>query len=90
MIDLTSALYLGLEHPSRSLSTWSQLTTGRSAVLGEPPPADRVAAALTALTGHEAASLSTSTLHAFFDLFTVVAHDRATVLLDAAAYPVAR
>src|SRR5215472_10936696 len=30
-IDFTSSLYLGIRHPSRSLRTWLQLTTGKPA-----------------------------------------------------------
>ena len=36
VLDFTSALYLGLRHPSSSLRPWSGLTTGKPAVL-EPP-----------------------------------------------------
>ena len=41
--DFTSALYLGMHHPSRSLRGWDRLTTGVPAALGEPPRAARLA-----------------------------------------------
>ena len=33
VLDFTSALYLGLQHPSRSLRPWRQFTTGAPAAL---------------------------------------------------------
>ncbi len=86
MIDFTSALYLGLTHPSAALGRWDQLTTGAPAALVEQPEAPRVAAACAALIGVERAVLARSTLHAFFDLFA----GAAAVVLDEACYPVAR
>jgi 8-amino-7-oxononanoate synthase len=86
VIDFTSALYLGLTHPSAALGRWDQLTTGAPAALVELPEAPRVAAACAALIGVERAVLARSTLHAFFDLFV----DAAAVVLDEACYPVAR
>jgi 8-amino-7-oxononanoate synthase len=89
MADFTSALYLGLTHPAWSLAPWTQLTTGRPAVLGTTPAERRVASALAALTGCEAALLGSSTLHVFWDLFGMLG-PRSTILMDAGAYPIAR
>ena len=51
MLDFTSALYLGLRHPSDSLGHWEALTLGRPAALREPPDADAVAADLARAAG---------------------------------------
>ena len=90
MLDFSSALYLGLRHPSRSLAPWDRLTTGTPAALGEPPAAGRVAAALAGLQGSEAAVLARSTLHAFLDCFAVLGGPARPVLVDGGAYPIAR
>lgn len=94
--DFTSALYLGLSHPSAALPSWDALTLGKPAAL-QPPPGERtVAAALARLMDCEAACIFPSTLHLFWDLFGVLAtaapapHARMVLLVDAAAYPVAR
>ena len=89
MLDFTSALYLGLCHPSEALRPWGGLTTGRPAALGEPPDARAVAADLAALQGCERAVLAPSTLHLFWDLFGMLGR-RAAIYLDAGAYAVAR
>ena len=72
MLDFTSALYLGLRHPSASLPPWDALTIGRPAALAEPPDAEAVAAEIASLQGCEAATLLPSTLHLFWDLFRVL------------------
>lgn len=90
MLDFTSALYLGLRHPSMSLGTWDTLTLGRPAALREPPGAAVVAAELARLQGCEAATLLPSTLHLFWDLFRVLGRERVALLCDAAMYPIAR
>lgn len=89
MLDFGSALYLGLRHPSRSLRPWDRLTTGAPAALGEPPAARRVAAALAALQGCQAAVMARSTLHAFLDCFAVLGAAARPVLVDGGAYPIA-
>ena len=53
MLDFTSSLYLGLQHPSRSLAPWGRLTTGVPAVMGEPPESHQVARGLARLQGVE-------------------------------------
>lgn len=90
MLDFTSALYLGLHHPSSSLGTWEALTLGRPAALQEPPEFDAVAAQLARLQGCEAATLLPSTLHLFWDLFRVLGRERIALLCDSAMYPIAR
>ena len=67
MIDFTSALYLGLHHPSWALRQWSQFTTGVPAALASPPDAQVVAKELAALQGCEWGLLGPSTLHLFWD-----------------------
>ncbi len=44
MLDFTSALYLGLRHPSESLGAWDALTLGRPAALVSRPTRRSVAA----------------------------------------------
>jgi 8-amino-7-oxononanoate synthase len=89
-LDFTSALYLGLRHPSESLEPWDQLTLGRPAAMERPQGAAGVAGALAALMGCRRAVLAPSTLHLFWDLFGMLADAGARVFLDAGAYPIAR
>jgi len=88
MLDFTSSLYLGMQHPAWTLSDWTALTLGKPAALESPPGAEELESGLAALTGCEAALLATSTLHAFFDLFAALAGPRTTVLIDHSAYPI--
>jgi 8-amino-7-oxononanoate synthase len=89
MADFTSALYLGLRHPSAALAAWPALTSGRPAALEEPDGADDAAAALAHLQGLPAATLLPSTLHLFWDLLRQLARDApSALLLDAGAYPI--
>jgi 8-amino-7-oxononanoate synthase len=88
-LDFTSALYLGIRHPSRLLRPWSQLTTGKPAALEAAPSAQAVAKALAQLQGCQNAILLPSTLHLFFDLFEVLRPGRIKVYIDANAYPIA-
>ena len=90
VLDFTSALYLGIHHPSRSLTPWSQLTLGRPAALSEPPGALRVAQMLSALQGCEQGVLMPSTLHLFWDLFGMLGKQPVSIYLDEGAYPIAR
>ena len=90
MLDFSSALYLGLRHPSRSLRPWGSLSTGRPAVLRPFSGASEVAAKLAVLIGCERAVLLPSTLHLFWDLFGVLAQDRIAIYLDEGAYAIAR
>ena len=94
MLDFTSALYLGLEHPSGALRPWDRLTTGRPAALAPLPGAAGLARQLAALLGAERATLGRSTLHLFWDLPSVlpgVWGDRGiAVHLDAGTYAIGR
>ena len=90
MADFTSALYLGLQHPSATLPGWSALTLGRPAALEEPPGACAVATELAALQGCEAATLLPSTLHLFWDLFGILGRQGATIYVEATTYAIAR
>jgi len=89
MLDFTSALYLGLRHPTGSLRPWAQLTTGRPAALATPASQVGLAQALAELQGCERATLSPSTLHLFWDLFTVWARGRVAIYMDAGTYAIA-
>jgi 8-amino-7-oxononanoate synthase len=90
MLDFTSALYLGMWHPSGALRGWRRLTTGVPAALASPPSARTTARALAALQGCEAATFAPSTLHLFWDIFRVLtADDVMTVYMDAGTYPIA-
>src|SRR5262245_6449260 len=89
-IDFTSALYLGLHHPSWTLTPWSQLSTGAPAALRESPAAASVAGKLAALMGCEHATLGPSTLHVFWDLFQDLAGRESVIYVDAGLYPIAR
>lgn len=89
MSDFTSALYLGLTHPSAALPGWPALTLGRPAALREPCNADAVATELAQLQGAAAATLMPSTFHLFWDLLRMLARQaRTAVLLDDCAYPI--
>ena len=90
MLDFTSALYLGLRHPSRSLPPSSRFTTGVPAALAEPPGAVQVAHQLARLQSCESGVLGTSTFHLFWDLFGMIARRPATIYVDAGLYPIAR
>ena len=89
MLDFTSALYLGLRHPSAALEPWDQLTTGRPAALSTSPSQTTLAEALAKLVGCERASLGSSTLHLFWDLFGMLDR-RHAIYMDAGVYPIGR
>ena len=90
MLDFTSALYLGLCHPSETLRPWAQLTTGRPAALQAPPGAESITESLVRLLRCAGATLGTSTLHLFWDVFQVLATDPIGIYMDAGTYPIAR
>jgi len=90
MLDFTSALYLGLQHPSASLAPWDAFTLGRPAALDEPPDAEAVAQQVADLQGAESATLLPSTLHLFWDLFPLLADGQHAILCDVELYPIAR
>jgi 8-amino-7-oxononanoate synthase len=90
VLDFTSALYLGLRHPSGSLRAWSALTTGKPIVLETPGGAIGLARQLAALQGCERATLLPSTLHLFWDLFGLLAGEQVRIYMDESAYRIAR
>lgn len=89
MLDFTSVLYLGFQHSAGSLRPWSQLTTGVPAALAEPAGAQTLAGRLARLQDCDQAILGRSTLHLFWDLFTMLAKQPVTIYLDAGSYPIA-
>ena len=88
--DFTSALYLGMRHAARALPEWEQLTLGKPAALETVPGETELGAALARLMDCEAACLMPSSLHLFWDLFGWLAAAPVALLVDSAAYPVAR
>ena len=90
VLDFTSALYLGLRHPSPSLRPWSGLTTGKPAALEPPPGSAAIAGRFAALVGCERATPVASTLHLFWDLFGLLARDRVRIYMDEGTYAIAR
>ncbi len=90
MLDFTSALYLGMRHPSRLLRPWPSLTGGVPAALAEDPEARRVAQGIAALQGCERGAAGASTLHLFWDLFGMMAGPGVRIYVDSGAYPIAR
>jgi len=90
MLDFTSALYLGMRHPSCSLRGWQELTLGKPAALEDPPGIFAVEQALANLTGCDAVLLESSTLHAWFDLLAAIAGPGTRIFLDGNSYPIAR
>jgi 7-keto-8-aminopelargonate synthetase-like enzyme len=89
-ISFRESRYLGLRHPSGSLTGWTALTTGLPAVLGVPWRYQRLAAELAALQGHPAALLTRSTLHGFIDVLYALKARGAVILADARVYAIAR
>lgn len=90
MIDFSSALYLGFRHPAEALRPWKSLSSGKPALLEEPEGAQKLAQALAGLIGCEAGLLLPSTLHAFWDLFIVLAEEGIAIFMDSGVYPVVR
>ena len=76
-------------HASRALRPWRQLTTGVPTALATPVTARALAQAVAKLQGCESATLATSTLHLFWDLFGILAGDDIAIFMDAGAYPIA-
>lgn len=89
MPDFTSALYLGLRHPTQALRPWSRLTAGVPSALREPAEAVGTARRLAALIGCESAVLGSSTLHLFWDLPALLA-GRSVVLVEQGTYAIGR
>src|SRR4051812_40813588 len=90
MLDFTSALYLGMRHPSPSLRSWPGLTTGRPAALQPAPGSAVLAGRFAELVGCERAAPVASTLHLFWDLFGLLAQDGVRIYMDDGTYAIAR
>jgi len=90
VLDFTSALYLGLKHPTRTLPPWQQFTTGAPAALVVAADARAISQDLAVLMGCEAATLGTSTFHLVWDLFGLLAKSPVTLYMDAEVYPITR
>jgi len=90
VLDFTSSLYLGFEHPSSDLPAWPQLTLGKPAALEVLPGIPRLERELASLAGCERALVAPSTLHLFWDLFAIMAHRDLNIFLDRGSYPIAR
>jgi 8-amino-7-oxononanoate synthase len=90
VLDFTSALYLGLRHPSHALRPWTQLTTGWPVALESTTGVEDVERKLASLVGCERVLLAPSTLHAFWDLLGVLSQTPVAIYLDAGSYPIAR
>ncbi len=90
MLDFTSSLYLGLQHSSWSLKPWETLSLGKPAALDEPLITHKLASRLAKLIGCERATLATSTLHLFWDLFGITNNNKVSIYLDRGAYPIAQ
>jgi 8-amino-7-oxononanoate synthase len=90
VLDFTSALYLGLRHPSPSLRPWPALTTGKPAALQSSRNSTAIAGEFAALVGCERATPVASTLHLFWDLFGLLARDRVRIYMDEGSYAIAR
>ena len=89
-VDLTSSLFLGRTHPSRSLPGWPALTTGRPAVLGAAHAVDELARHVAATQGAAAGVGARSTLHALVDVVEVLLHPGDVLALDDRVYPLTR
>lgn len=89
MIDFASALYLGMQHPSRDAAGYAALTTGTPASLASSPLAREVAAQAAALQGCEAGMVAASTLHLSIDVLDRLGRTHGLVA-DEALYPVMR
>lgn len=90
MADFSSALYLGLRHAHGTLQPWAALTTGRPAGLGPLPGAEAMEREIARLTGCARATLASSTLHLFFDLFEVLAEAPIGICIETGSYAIAR
>ena len=89
LLDFASSLYLGLQHSSRCLPSWRELTTGKPAALFQSPEALEVSRRFALLQGCESGWVAPSTLHLFWDLFGFFARRPLTIYVDAEIYPIA-
>ena len=90
VLDFTSSLYLGLQHPSARLTAWRSLTTGVPAALAPAAGTRRLEARVAALYGCEGVSLAPSTLHLVWDVFGQLEAAGTALYVDAGAYATLR
>lgn len=88
MLDFSSALYLGWQHSSDSLGPWPALSLGKPAALEAVPGSAALARSVAQLSACASASVCSSTLHLFWDLFALLCRQPSVILLDRATYPV--
>lgn len=90
MLDFTSALYLGFEHPSWSLPVWPQLSLGKPAALEQLSTVPEVERQLAELVGCGRVLLGPSTFHLFWDLFRWLTTVRTKIFVASGSYPIAQ
>ena len=88
--NLASSCYLGMDHSSDQVGSWTNLTNGRPASLEEAPGTEELSRRLADLIGCERAVIASSTLHLFWDLFGCLADRETAILMDSNIYSVAR
>ena len=88
MLDFTTALYLGFDHPSRDLEPWDRLTIGVPAAVEPVPGAGEIEHGLAAVVGKPAALVGRSTLHLLVDVIASIGPRHSGVYIDGAAYPI--
>jgi 8-amino-7-oxononanoate synthase len=89
-LDFASSLYLGIRHPSSTVPAYASLSTGAPAAMRAPAGARSLASELAGLIGCQAATLATSTLHIFLDLFSILAKRGMAIIGAGEIYPIAR
>ena len=87
-LDFCSSLYLGWQHPGHSLGDWASLSLGQPAALRAVPGSEQLAQQLARLQGCASATVCSSTLHLFWDLFQTLPGEDMMIFLDQASYPV--
>jgi len=90
MPDFSSALYLGMSHPSASMQQWQHLTSGKPAALTQSALERSLCERAAKLIGSEAACLARSTLHIYMDLLNFFSNDPIALFVDEHVYPVAQ
>lgn len=79
-----------MRHGSHELQPWSQFSTGRPAALESNREGEQIGRKLARLQKCEAGVVSPSTLHLFWDLFTVLARTTKGIAIyaDSGLYPI--
>ena len=89
MLDFTSALYLGLRHPSAVPRAMGPTHERAAGCITHDSESRMLAQALANLVGCARATLGSSTLHLFWDLFGMLDR-RQAIYMDAGVYPIGR